>query len=834
MEDEDKRCKRSDGKQWRCHALAMPNKTLCEKHFLQLKKRTANAALRAKQKKMNKTAEENINNNNNSSTLPKPVAQAPAITVHSQHASPSQKDLISAPKVSKESLKTKSVKKSVKMPLQVSTNNDYSMDKIRHLHYLLSLVLPLLNQMHREQCLEQDVEARIRGVTVKLEVPRANLNIDEMLYCDNCHSSIVDYHRSCPSCSYDLCLTCCRELREGCQLECDEADLAHQHSTERTSQTIASQPKKMDVLHRRPSWELQPHGAKNILEPPQVLLDWKVNSDDSITCPPKERGGCGSELLVLKRILKTNWIAKLEKNAAEMASSCKVPDASNIFKSCTSCFKIDSYAKNGLSDGKLRQAAYREFGNDNVLYCPTEHDIKDEGFEHFQKHWLRGEPVIVRNARNVTGHSSGLSWVPMMMRRAVQETNGKLKDDRKAKALDCLDWSEVEINIKQFFKGYSEGHMHNDGWPQMLKLKDWPPPNFFEECLPQHGAELISTLPFPEYTHPKGGLLNLASTLSHHGSLKTDLGPKTYIAYGNREELIKGDSVTMLHCDMSDVVNVLLHTAEVTFPEWQQAKIEKMRDSFKRLDLKVLCRNFHELGSIVRQENSRKSAEKEESETQESNVLGSDGITDINDPLPQDTEVNAAKSNNSRKHEDHEDWKEIATMKSGVEEEVAHEEGKKDGVFGGALWDIFRRQDVPKLQCYLKKYWKIFSHNNGCHVDYKIRPFHDQTIFLNEEHKKKLKEEFSVEPWTFEQHLGEAVLIPAGCPHQVRNLKSCIKVAFNFVSPESVQECVRLTEEFRLLPRNHMPKEDNLDVKKMTLFAASSAVREIKKLTLDP
>lgn len=28
-----------------------------------------------------------------------------------------------------------------------------------------------------------------------------------------------------------------------------------------------------------------------------------------------------------------------------------------------------------------------------------------------------------------------------------------------------------------------------------------------------------------------------------------------------------------------------------------------------------------------------------------------------------------------------------------------------------------------------------------------------------------------VEPWTFVQRLGEAVFIPAGCPHQVRNLK---------------------------------------------------------------
>lgn len=28
-----------------------------------------------------------------------------------------------------------------------------------------------------------------------------------------------------------------------------------------------------------------------------------------------------------------------------------------------------------------------------------------------------------------------------------------------------------------------------------------------------------------------------------------------------------------------------------------------------------------------------------------------------------------------------------------------------------------------------------------------------------------------VEAWTFEQHEQEAVFIPVGCPHQVRNLK---------------------------------------------------------------
>lgn len=38
-------------------------------------------------------------------------------------------------------------------------------------------------------------------------------------------------------------------------------------------------------------------------------------------------------------------------------------------------------------------------------------------------------------------------------------------------------------------------------------------------------------------------------------------------------------------------------------------------------------------------------------------------------------------------------------------------------------------------------------------------------------------------------------------------LQSCIQVALDFVSPENVQECIKLTEEFRLLVN-----EDKLEV----------------------
>lgn len=37
-------------------------------------------------------------------------------------------------------------------------------------------------------------------------------------------------------------------------------------------------------------------------------------------------------------------------------------------------------------------------------------------------------------------------------------------------------------------------------------------------------------------------------------------------------------------------------------------------------------------------------------------------------------------------------------------------------------------------------------------------------------------------------------------------------MALDFVSPDNIQECVRLTEEFRLLPKNHRAKEDKLEV----------------------
>lgn len=43
-------------------------------------------------------------------------------------------------------------------------------------------------------------------------------------------------------------------------------------------------------------------------------------------------------------------------------------------------------------------------------------------------------------------------------------------------------------------------------------------------------------------------------------------------------------------------------------------------------------------------------------------------------------------------------------------------------------------------------------------------------------------------------------------------MQSCVHVVLDFISPESISECIQLTDEVRLLPGDHKAQVDKLEV----------------------
>lgn len=171
---------------------------------------------------------------------------------------------------------------------------------------------------------------------------------------------------------------------------------------------------------------------------------WQAKNDQSIPCPPKELGGCGTEDLVLKRNFEAHWVDVLI-NSAQAFSYKQLPDV-DFSQKCSLCFSLicSSCSKEEIHEfSQVRQSALREYSQDNFLYCPNASELGDSEFKHFQMHWRRGEPVIVRNA---ISRASGLSWEPEVMMRAFRNASKKLKQDTFCvKAIDCLDWCEVFV-----------------------------------------------------------------------------------------------------------------------------------------------------------------------------------------------------------------------------------------------------------------------------------------------------------------------------------------------------------------------------------------------------
>lgn len=743
---DDLRCKRSDGKQWRCTAKSMPDKTVCEKHYIQAKKRAANSALRASMKKSKRRClgESDIYLESKSDDLDSPAVD---LQVGDSPVSVSRKDRIDEVHKGQGSYspETPSVKglslhnvprhndndenddldykdnlRSYKMPLSAveasmfRSQEDFeasdatessdgttdssdgnggqtchqcrrddgdlaiwclrcdrrgycdsclatwyseipleeiqeacpacrgtctckicvrgdnltkvrirkipTQDKLQYLHSILSSVLPIVMQIHHDQCLEVELEKKLRAN--EIDLPRTKLDADEQMCCDCCRIPIIDYHRHCSNCSYDLCLQCCQDLREVSGLSLHGNLEKHIAGKDNCEVTAAENMERSEYR----------------LKLSNKFPNWKANSNSSIPCPPKECGGCGCLSMTLKRIFKMNWVAKLVKNSEEMVNACK------------------AYKDSSLKEIELNSKL-------NALYCPTSDAIKVEGIGEFRKHWSCGEPVIIRDVLDGLSMSS---WDPVVIWKGVRETaKEKKKDDTRAvKAVDCSDWSEVYIELGQFIKGYSEGRVHGNGGPQMLKLKDWPSPSASEEFLLYQRPDFISRLPLLEFIHSKLGLLNIAAKLPHY-SLQSDAGLKIFISYGMHDELGRGNSVDNLHCNTRDMVYLLVHTSAVRPKNQQKTNIEEKEITSEGTGGKD---QVISLNNAIQMEYEAK--------------LDADKDTIVGGQVSHDTNLDGRTLNFEELNRTNGDFFERANP--------------------GTIWDVFRRQDVPKVIEFIK------------------------------------------------------------------------------------------------------------------------------------
>lgn len=111
------------------------------------------------------------------------------------------------------------------------------------------------------------------------------------------------------------------------------------------------------------------------------------------------------------------------------------------------------------------------------------------------------------------------------------------------------------------------------------------------------------------------------------------------------------------------------------------------------------------------------------------------------------------------------------------------------------VWHVFRAQDAQRIRRFLQM---VCPAGAGT-----LEPGAPGSCYLDAGLRRRLREEWGVSCWTLLQAPGEAVLVPAGAPHQVQGLVSTISVTQHFLSPETSALSAQLYHQGASLPPDH-------------------------------
>ncbi|RIA04061.1 hypothetical protein BRARA_K01833 [Brassica rapa] len=618
-------------------------------------------------------------------------------------------------------------------------------DRVLHLHYAVCMLLPVLKQINAEDKVEVNL--------TEPQIHSSDLTSDEQELCCSSHdSAVVDSEKMCTRSS--------SILRLSSDQDCNQRSLSKKVGLVKCSNGVES--------------------CKQSLK--KALVDWK-----------REEVKRCSNNLSLRSLFSLELTSKLETSAEEIVSCYELPETLDKHWGCPFCLGSEKPSSSS-SKSRLKEASRRRGdASDNFLFYPTAMDLQQNNLEHFQTHWSKGHPIIVRS---VLKRGSSLNWDPI----ALFCSYLKKSNSKTSNTTGCADWFEVDIGVKQVFLGSLRGEAETNTCQERLKLEGWLSSSLFEEQFPNHLAEILRILPIPYYMDPKRGILNIVAGLPDVIQAP-NLGPCLNISYRSGDEYANIDSVKKLGFETFDMVDILLHVTETVVTTKQICRIRKLMQNIGKVRSKTpekrkesrFCRGKIDTSYAQRDWSDESSSSDSESSQHR---LGS-------------SEFRAEERESCN--------------------DSCGEEGSLSNSCG-AKWDVFRIQDVSKLLEYIKNHCPELVPMDSTKTQVS-HPLLEQSYYLDEYHKARLKEEFDVEPWSFDQCVGEAVIVPAGCPYQNRKNKSCVNAVLNFLSPEHVAESIKLVDELSQLPQSVKTKANKIEVKKMAIYKVSEAIKEIRELT---
>lgn len=219
---------------------------------------------------------------------------------------------------------------------------------------------------------------------------------------ERCQTSIPDVYRECSACEAEICIKCCKELRN------DQGE----------EKNVLKCPKGCDGGELKPFSLLPKNYVQNLLSEIRDLgIVSRKSQPTNLAC----------EKCPLKKFLEEEEY--FCKGKGESVGS--IPKRDNL-----------SLEENH----RLRLGVNRDPKYEMPIWCPTFQDVNsmDESEGHFQHHWEHSEPVVVRNV--LKEESIKFLWQPEVMHRAVRQMGQKgqeIAESKEVEAIDCYNWNYV-------------------------------------------------------------------------------------------------------------------------------------------------------------------------------------------------------------------------------------------------------------------------------------------------------------------------------------------------------------------------------------------------------